>query len=92
MSLFADWKAGDLKWNMERSWMSHAERKALKKFRDSGHVSSFRILICKGAPEDKDGTARPCRGEVPILVNDDGQQIKLYCSKDCYDSINAPAE
>ena len=89
-NLFADWKAADLKWKLDCVWMSDAERKTLKKFRDSGQVSSFRILICKGRPKGKDEKRRPCQNEVPIVKDDEGNQAKLYCSKRCYDSINAP--
>lgn len=91
-TMFSTWKSADLKWKLHIPWMSEGEAKAFRRFRDSGQVTSFRVLMCKGTPEDEDEVERPCTNEVPILKDDDGNQAKLFCSKSCHDSVNVPAE
>lgn len=81
MTMFAQWKMQEHKWNLDVPWMSKLERVALAKMRESG-VSSFRVAICQGRPNGEQ-----CYNEVPNATNEQGQQGKRYCSKACYNSI-----
>lgn len=86
MTMFSQWKARDLKWNLDISWMTEVEAAAFNAFRKSGEISSFRISYCQGEPLDKDEKPVKCTNEVPTITDDQGQQVKLYCSRRCHDS------
>lgn len=69
-----------MKWKLSVLWMTVAEQIELHRLRTSGKVSAFRIRICAGEPEGG------CSEEVPRIDDEDGQPLKLFCSKRCYDS------
>jgi hypothetical protein len=88
--MFSSWKSGELRWNLDIPWMTEAERGAFKTLRSTGGLSSFRITYCEGRPI-KDGKPVRCANEIPRVTNDQGQQVKRYCSRRCHDSIENEA-
>lgn len=69
-----------MRWKLSTRWMTSAEQIELKRLRASGKVSAFRIRTCAGEP------GGGCDEEVPLVDDDDGQPLKSFCSKRCYDS------
>lgn len=92
MSIFSQWKARELKWNLDVPWMTEAEAGAFKMFRRTAEVSAFRVRYCEGMPLDKHGNPKKCTNEVPKVDKDDGTPAKPYCSRRCHDSVNESDE
>ena len=87
MTMFSEFKSRSLKWNLNFPWMTRTERDSLKSFRRTGEITSFRIQYCEGRPLDKDKNPQVCPNEVPIVKDNQGNQIKRFCSKRCHDTI-----
>lgn len=68
------------KWNLEHNYLSPPEEAEFKRLKRTGAITVFRLVRCLACGED-----------VP-KVEDNGQLIKIYCSKKCHDEHTTPPE
>jgi len=63
-----------MKWKLKLPYLTEAERSTFKQLVEHGDISFFQQTSCE-----------QCGGDVPIIKDDQGQQIKRFCSVACFE-------